>query len=90
MMWCSSLRSQAPSEIAGLAVERVKDYQSGIDGLPSANVIEFELAGGHKAIVRPSGTEPKVKVYVFACGETAEDADEVRGAIASAMSAYME
>ena len=85
-----SLRSQAPSEIAGLAVERVKDYQSGIDGLPSANVIEFELAGGHKAIVRPSGTEPKVKVYVFACGETAEAADGVRGAIASAMSAYME
>ena len=42
------------------------DYQGGVNGLPSANVVEFDVEGGNKVIVRPSGTEPKIKLYVFA------------------------
>ena len=51
------------------------DYQGGVDGLPSANVVEFDIAGGNKVIVRPSGTEPKIKLYVFAKEASREAAD---------------
>ena len=69
------LRAEAPKELAGSAIEAVLDYKDGVNGLPSANVIEFDLAGGDKAIVRPSGTEPKIKLYIFAKGEDAASAD---------------
>ena len=68
----AKLREQAPSELAGRAVEAVVDYEGGVNGLPSANVVEFDVEGGNKVIVRPSGTEPKIKLYVFA-----KDADRV-------------
>ena len=71
----ASLREEAPKQIAGSAVEAVVDYATGVNGLPSANVIEFDLEGGNKAIVRPSGTEPKIKLYIFAKGADAAEAD---------------
>ena len=40
------------------------DYNTCVNGLPKANVIEFDLEGGNKGIVRPSGTEPKIRVMV--------------------------
>lgn len=79
------VRCDAPASIAGHAVERVIDYGTqapmpvigGQEGdvsqvLPSANVVEFALEGGCKLIVRPSGTEPKIKAYVFAKADSAE------------------
>lgn len=79
------VRCDAPASIAGHAVERVVDYGTqapmpvigGQEGdvsqvLPSANVVEFALEGGCKLIVRPSGTEPKIKAYVFAKADSAE------------------
>ncbi len=63
------LRSAPPEEIAGLAVERVTDYLSPDTGLPPSNVLRFFLAGGMEATVRPSGTEPKLKVYLTAVGQ---------------------
>lgn len=51
------------------------DYATCVNGLPKADVIEFDLEGGNKAIVRPSGTEPKIKLYIFAKGEDAAAAD---------------
>ena len=71
----AALRSDAPDALAGRAVEKVVDYQGGVDGLPSANVVEFDIAGGNKVIVRPSGTEPKIKLYVFAKEASREAAD---------------
>lgn len=71
----AGLRRETPSTIAGAAVVGVIDYKDGVNGLPPANVIEFDLEGGNKAIVRPSGTEPKIKLYVFAKGENAAAAD---------------
>ncbi len=71
----AALRSDAPAELAGRAVEKVVDYQGGVAGLPSANVVEFDVAGGNKVIVRPSGTEPKIKLYVFAKEASREAAD---------------
>ena len=76
-----SLRDEAPSEIAGSKVEAVVDYATCVNGLPAADVIEFDLEGGNKAIVRPSGTEPKIKLYIFAKGEDAAAADALIAAI---------
>ena len=76
-----SLRDEAPVEIAGSKVEAVVDYATCVNGLPAADVIEFDLEGGNKAIVRPSGTEPKIKLYIFAKGEDAAAADALIAAI---------
>ena len=70
-------RAQPPKQIAGVLVQRVIDYASGVEGLPPANVLEYRLAGGAKLIVRPSGTEPKIKFYVSACAKTEENAREI-------------
>ena len=76
-----SLRAEAPVQIAGAKVEAVVDYATCVNGLPAADVIEFDLEGGNKAIVRPSGTEPKIKLYIFAKGEDAAAADALIDAI---------
>ena len=55
------LRTQPLREIAGLPVEGYTDYEAEGTGLPKANVLEYRLPGGSKVIIRPSGTEPKIK-----------------------------
>lgn len=60
----NGLRENKPTEIAGLKVLGNKDYLDGIDDLPKANVLSFELENGGEIIVRPSGTEPLIKVYI--------------------------
>ncbi|MCI2047049.1 MAG: phospho-sugar mutase [Faecalibacterium sp.] len=69
-----NLRSAHPSVIAGFAVEKITDYEDAATGLPKANVLEFRLAGGAKFMVRPSGTEPKIKVYLSAVGASEAEA----------------
>ena len=59
-------------DFAGRKVEKVLDYAEGIDGLPKSDVVKFFIEGGTRVIARPSGTEPKLKVYVLACGATPE------------------
>ena len=71
------LRRHGPEEIAGYAVTRRVDYQSDETGLPRSNVLRFYLAGGLEAVVRPSGTEPKLKVYLTAIGSTPEESTAV-------------
>lgn len=80
----AKLREQAPSELAGRAVEVVVDYEGGVNGLPSANVVEFDVEGGNKVIVRPSGTEPKIKLYVFAKDADRAAADALLDALEAA------
>ncbi len=81
-----TLRQNAPAEIAGRKVTGWSDYKLSIrkDGetetvisLPKSNVLEYRLEGGSKVIVRPSGTEPKIKVYLSAKGETREESLQV-------------
>ena len=77
------LRNEPPKAVAGYAVTAVGDYQASVltrtDGsrkdikLPKSNVLRFFLDGGLEAVVRPSGTEPKLKVYVTAIGNTKEE-----------------
>ena len=80
-----SLRENPPTEISGVKVLQFKDYSDGsvtdcASGaqtrmeLSGSNVLRFEMADGTSAIVRPSGTEPKIKVYILAQGKDAADA----------------
>ena len=80
-----SLRENPPAEISGVQVVTRKDYQDGsvtdtATGVQScmelsgSNVLRFEMADGTSVIVRPSGTEPKIKVYILAQGKDAADA----------------
>ncbi|MGN0964505.1 MAG: phospho-sugar mutase [Dysosmobacter sp.] len=83
----SSLRQNPPAEIAGEEVIRLRDYQDGsifvaglgkVDKTPFAgsNVLYFELADGSSFIIRPSGTEPKIKVYLLIRGQSSADCEE--------------
>jgi phosphoglucomutase len=62
-------------EIAGLKVEKKLDYNKGVDGLPKSNVIKMFLEDGSTIVVRPSGTEPKLKLYISICGPSIKDND---------------
>ena len=88
----AGLRQDAPEAVEGLRVEGTVDYAEGApmpvvggagedlpQALPPADVFEMRLEGGNKLIIRPSGTEPKIKAYVFAKGA---DADESASACA--------
>lgn len=67
-------RSHPPQRVAGLAVEKVLDYSTGLDGLPKENVLKYMLEDGSWFCLRPSGTEPKIKVYFAVRGESLEGA----------------
>ncbi len=77
----ASLRSQAPFDVAGVAVAASVDYAPGYAGLPSADVVQLDLENGWKVIVRPSGTEPKIKAYLFACEPTRAEAESALDAM---------
>ena len=70
----SALRAKPPKSLCGFAVCSAKDYRDGLDGLPPSNVLSFTNEQGCKLIVRPSGTEPKVKLYLSAKGASMEEA----------------
>ena len=83
----AELRSTGFKEIGGIAVERARDYKSGKivslkdggecdTGLPTADMLFYELTDGSRYIIRPSGTEPKIKVYILAKAETEAAVDE--------------
>lgn len=59
----AALRKAPSTTLAGKPVETVLDYAHGLNGLPSADMLEFRLANGH-VLLRPSGTEPKLKLYL--------------------------
>ena len=83
----AGLRANPPKEIGGESVKTWKDYKDGsvVDAatgdrtqmeLSGSNVLRYELADGTSVIVRPSGTEPKVKVYILAQGASRQDCDD--------------
>ncbi|ODU79588.1 MAG: phosphomannomutase [Microbacterium sp. SCN 71-21] len=70
-----SLREAPPTEVGGFAVERVDDLATGHGDLPPGDVLRYWLEGETRLIVRPSGTEPKLKLYLDVRGDSASDAD---------------
>ena len=82
----SGLRQNPPTEIGGYKVEKVTDYQNTAEtGLPAANVLVYSLDGGATVIVRPSGTEPKIKTYFTTLGKTLAEAEAQKEALAAAL-----
>ncbi|MCQ6561896.1 phospho-sugar mutase [Paenibacillus mendelii] len=67
-------RNNPPSEVDCVKVEKVLDYAPGLDGLPPENVLKFMLADGSWFCLRPSGTEPKIKVYFAVRGSSQDEA----------------
>lgn len=84
------LRSRTPEAVGGLKVADTVDYADGVNGLPKANVLELRFEGGAKAMVRPSGTEPKVKVYLFAHENSKEQAQETLSRMLTGISSYLQ
>jgi len=70
----TALRERHPSAIGRLGVERVEDLLQGVDDLPTGDVLRLWMVDGSRVIVRPSGTEPKLKIYIDVRGDSAEDA----------------
>ena len=80
----SGLRTHPLQSVAGLPVEGFTDYEQDGTGLPKANVLEYRLPGGAKLIIRPSGTEPKIKAYLSAVKPTVEEATRQLDSLAAA------
>ncbi|WP_341577845.1 phospho-sugar mutase [Microbacterium schleiferi] len=70
----SALRAAPPAAIGGVTVARIDDLLHGVDGLPPGDVLRLWLEDGSRIIIRPSGTEPKLKVYLDVRAETADAA----------------
>ena len=80
------LRDNPPTEFAGYKVEKVTDYQKPEEtGLPAANVLIYALEGGATVVVRPSGTEPKIKTYFTTLGKDLAEAQAQKDKLAEAM-----
>ena len=73
----ATLRSNPPQEIAGRAVEAIDDLAAPKDGLPPTDGLRIWLAGGIRAIIRPSGTEAKMKCYLEVITKTAEESADL-------------
>lgn len=96
----SNIRENSPAEVAGCKVTATVDYLSGVrkclacgtqskTDLPKSNVFTLELGEKGKIIFRPSGTEPKIKLYYTAIGATWDEADALMEQFKEAMSGYL-
>ena len=82
----ADLRANPPAAIGGYAVAKVTDYKKTEEtGLPSANVLVYTLEGGATVIVRPSGTEPKIKAYYTTLGKDLAAAEAQKQVLSDAL-----
>ena len=96
----AKMRSNPPTELAGLNVLEVRDYQEHVikkaDGevsetdLPTSNVLYYELSNNSWCCVRPSGTEPKIKFYMGVKGSTMKDAENQLAVLSEAMKKFVD
>jgi phosphomannomutase len=86
----ASLRLSPPASIGDAAVESAEDLLLAPAGQPSGDVLRYRLAGGGRVIVRPSGTEPKLKVYIDTQADSADAAADAVAAIESGVRALLE
>ena len=86
----ADLRADHLTEIAGYKVEKVTDYKKPEEtGLPAANVLIYSLEGGASVIVRPSGTEPKIKAYYTTLGKDLAEAQAQKDALSAAIKPWL-
>jgi phosphoglucomutase len=85
------IRNNPMTEIAGYKVVKFTDYRKPEEtGLPSANVLIFALENGSTVVVRPSGTEPKIKIYYTTLGKDLAEAEEMKAVLAEAVKPLLE
>lgn len=94
-----NLRNDSPKTVADMAVTAVSDYKTSkttyADGkqeiieLPKSNVLAYALENGNKLIVRPSGTEPKIKAYITAIGTNKDNAEAIAKTLVAAADEFM-
>ncbi|OPA75687.1 phosphoglucomutase [Paenibacillus selenitireducens] len=78
-------REQAPAEVAGVKITECIDYSAGVDGLPPENVLKFMLEDGSWFCLRPSGTEPKIKIYFAVRGQSYQESTEALDRLVAAV-----
>lgn len=74
--------------IGGKQVLNVLDYSTGLDGLPQADVLKYLLEGNSSLVVRPSGTEPKLKAYISVSADSKEQATAIEAKMVNELKAY--
>lgn len=74
----------------GVKVQKMADYSQGLEGLPKSDVIKYSLEGNSSIVIRPSGTEPKLKVYISITADSMDHAATREKAIADQINKYME
>ena len=84
----AALRDNPPHEIGGIEVTALEDFLVGVGDYPRSDILRFRLAGGGRVIVRPSGTEPKLKCYLDAVSYEGSGSERV--AAARALVAHLE
>ena len=72
-----SLRENPPRKFAGYPVTMIADYEKAGTGLPKSNVLRFWLEDGAEVAIRPSGTEPKLKIYLTAVGQDRKSSEDI-------------
>ena len=82
-------RTEAPTAFAGKKVEKVLDYLPGLDGLPKSDVLKYLMSDHCSVVVRPSGTEPKLKLYISISAENQAAAEACEAAIAAELGERM-
>lgn len=80
---------QGIDEFGGRKVVKTLDYSQGLDGLPKSDVLKYLLEGESSVVVRPSGTEPKLKAYVSIVSDTMEESEATEKKIADQLAEYM-
>lgn len=76
-------------EFGGKKITKLLDYAPGLDGLPKSDVLKFLLEDNCSIVVRPSGTEPKLKIYISVSAENKEAAEEVEEKICKSAEEYL-
>ena len=85
-----TLRENPIESISGKKIVGFKDYINGLEGLPPSNVLYYVLEDDSVLVVRPSGTEPKIKLYVLVSGETKAASDEKAKTVGDAFKEHVE
>jgi phosphoglucomutase len=85
-----TLRGSSPVRIGTENVIQVKDYKDGIDGLPKSDVLQLFTDKKSVVSVRPSGTEPKIKIYYSAAGKSRKDSEEKLSSLVEGFSSIIE